>query len=1272
MRTEYSRSSASSSSSRSSSPGPSVPPTPSPGRPPSPDSEPTLSAASNSTTLESPPPGTPAYKPHSVGIGILSPQPILGPFSPHVTRASLLPLQARRSPVQTRPSVPDMSAARHTGSQLESMTQRLGTSTEDTRPSVPVPSPSLRLVTSAPTSSADTLDRSAESPSATSSAEQHSASGLRIHLPPPNPSSSSSTPSPPLLPPASTDIAPSTQLGGLALGRTSADTQPSTELAQVSADFNLDLTEFDADGLSALEKIYIFAKSRAGFHRVFITHALPHYLGSVATSTPAFGEEPDRISPDEAVEYILPILNGLAMDEVKEALAAELVPIVWWFITHCRLVEDDPSATTEPVTGVPEHDRPFCPGPTSSDGGTRDARPQQPEQTQLLPTEIPVQAFTPILGTLLLSPNGMVGGPARYAVVELLRRVRRADERDDHTDIPPSRGTLPSVDTRPSPVGRSIPSPSSDPHGDEDVEVDEATGIGLFGHHQRRMFEREIVQQVVIGMGRLDLPDEPMQEEPMEERQPYSMTPYPGTPMYHPGQPIVSPGDTTAVPTPTAAMQEPDSYFVMATSTRGSSSPKSPRPQPSASSIFASVATSMPAIASPSPLGPYNAALQAPSPNLSPSPPLLRSPSSVSTPSLVSSVSASSSSLESLRSPEIQTPIGISPVMPITGRIDETDAPALVSTALGYPSFPFPSSSLPRSASPAPGSPVSDLPSSQPARSTSETLAEQADALFHSASASEFGESVNEEEESGLGEEAAVGRLSSMSLMAAVTASGAIGEDTKAAFVTEVERVGRDHVYWVRREATFAVGALAKVVPEEVVLSSLLPLFRSLCEDTTWHVRHSVLFALPAILSRLSAPERRTLALSVILPLAMDESHKVRSAVLEALGEVMHTFADDVDGPPEELINLFLGIREDGSMRASPTEASQPFMNRPPRSAASESSYSDYTGTDAGPDADIYDDTARPLVCAFNYPAVALTLGRDRWPELRGLYLDLAQNTSYKVRRTLAASLGDLAKIVGEQHAKNDLMGVWWASICANEAEIRLKVIECLDVFVAAIGVNERREVLHGLENEISAGKLKTWREREEVVKKLKSLILIEGFERDVLRRLLLTGLDDSVAAVREAAVNAIPAFVRLWRGRPSLLEGLLDSIKTMARGDSFRKRTMFVTCSQALILSDQSDVVVQDASFWVVLSALAEDRIVDVRIRISRLLGLLYEKYAVADWSISERVHQLAQRLTGDSSHEVQAFARAIASGQQAYPYRSTESIRNTATFSRPPPPLS
>lgn len=73
-----------------------------------------------------------------------------------------------------------------------------------------------------------------------------------------------------------------------------------------------------------------------------------------------------------------------------------------------------------------------------------------------------------------------------------------------------------------------------------------------------------------------------------------------------------------------------------------------------------------------------------------------------------------------------------------------------------------------------------------------------------------------------VGEDAAVGRVASMSLIAAVTAAGVVSEATKRIFAAEVARVGRDHVYWVRREAAYALGALAKVVPREVLIDAMV------------------------------------------------------------------------------------------------------------------------------------------------------------------------------------------------------------------------------------------------------------------------------------------------------------------------------------------------------------------------------------------------------------------------------------------------------------------
>lgn len=181
-----------------------------------------------------------------------------------------------------------------------------------------------------------------------------------------------------------------------------------------------------------------------------------------------------QVSPLEAVEYVLPLLPSLAVDEgvflsgrgcpdltifsdeaVKEALSAELVSIMWWFLTvgfisrqilsvslnslhtqHCRMVEE----------------------PSDSNA---DFAPQSNEVTL-----VSAQAFTPILATLLLSSNGVVSGSARFAIVELLARIHRADDLGDQYADDPSHG--------------------------------------LFGRHERSLFEEEIIQQLVIGMGRLE------------------------------------------------------------------------------------------------------------------------------------------------------------------------------------------------------------------------------------------------------------------------------------------------------------------------------------------------------------------------------------------------------------------------------------------------------------------------------------------------------------------------------------------------------------------------------------------------------------------------------------------------------------------------------------------------------------------------------------------------------------------------------------------------
>jgi len=260
----------------------------------------------------------------------------------------------------------------------------------------------------------------------------------------------------------------------------------------------------------------------------------------------------------------------------------------------------------------------------------------------------------------------------------------------------------------------------------------------------------------------------------------------------------------------------------------------------------------------------------------------------------------------------------------------------------------------------------------------------------------------------------------------------------------------------------------------------------------------------------------------------MDESADVRGGVLEALGEIIYTFHNDsedklqppfndvtVESPPEELLGMFLGRTQDRRI----IDGQQPGDNKGPPGAAANRR----KALDA-----FFTDLSRPLICAFNFPAVALTLGRSKWPLLRETYLSLAQqNTIHMnhsaIQRILAASLGDLAKIIGPENAERDLIPVWWNVVKNDEDHIRMKAVECLSTFISALGKEGQMEVLTSTLQTWESGAFKGWREREVIARSLYDIMGVVGQEAwNVVVELETISLLDSVNAVREAGIYAV------------------------------------------------------------------------------------------------------------------------------------------------------
>ncbi|ETN97334.1 protein phosphatase 4 regulatory subunit 1 [Reticulomyxa filosa] len=163
-----------------------------------------------------------------------------------------------------------------------------------------------------------------------------------------------------------------------------------------------------------------------------------------------------------------------------------------------------------------------------------------------------------------------------------------------------------------------------------------------------------------------------------------------------------------------------------------------------------------------------------------------------------------------------------------------------------------------------------------------------------------------------------------------------------------------------------------------------LPIFKSLCQDTIWSVRKGCVESFVNV-SNAIHQESRSALVSLMEQFLNDvlfhsyfifclfSSRWVRNSAYEQLGPFLSTLRSD------QVSREFLKY----------------FTNIPNLSSA-----------EADADCTTH--------CAFNFPGVALALGKGRWEELHETYNALVRK-SFKSRKTLACSVHEICSILGTE-----------------------------------------------------------------------------------------------------------------------------------------------------------------------------------------------------------------------------------------------------------------
>ncbi|XP_062057346.1 serine/threonine-protein phosphatase 4 regulatory subunit 1 isoform X5 [Lepus europaeus] len=295
-------------------------------------------------------------------------------------------------------------------------------------------------------------------------------------------------------------------------------------------------------------------------------------------------------------------------------------------------------------------------------------------------------------------------------------------------------------------------------------------------------------------------------------------------------------------------------------------------------------------------------------------------------------------------------------------------------------------------------------------------------------------------------------------------------------------------------------------------------------------------------------------------------------------------------------------------------------------------------------------DTEIAKHCAYSLPGVALTLGRQNWHCLRETYETLASDMQWKVRRTLAFSIHELAVILGDQLTAADLVPIF-NGFLKDLDEVRIGVLKHLHDFLKLLHIDKRREYLYQLQEFLVTDNSRNWRFRAELAEQL--ILLLELYSpRDVydyLRPIALNLCADKVSSVRWISYKLVSEMVKkLHMATPPTfgVDLINELVENFGRCPKWSGRQAFVFVCQTVIEDDCLPMDQFALHLMPHLLTLANDRVPNVRVLLAKTLRqtLLEKDYFLASAGChQEAVEQTVMALQMDRDSDVKYFASVL-----------------------------
>uniref|UniRef100_A0A8C1C5H2 Phosphatase 2A Regulatory Subunit A helical domain-containing protein n=1 Tax=Cyprinus carpio carpio TaxID=630221 RepID=A0A8C1C5H2_CYPCA len=290
-------------------------------------------------------------------------------------------------------------------------------------------------------------------------------------------------------------------------------------------------------------------------------------------------------------------------------------------------------------------------------------------------------------------------------------------------------------------------------------------------------------------------------------------------------------------------------------------------------------------------------------------------------------------------------------------------------------------------------------------------------------------------------------------------------------------------------------------------------------------------------------------------------------------------------------------------------------------------------------------DTEIAKHCAFSLPGVALTLGRQNWHCLKNTYETLATDVQWKVRRTLAFSIHELAVILGDQLTAADLVPIF-NGFLKDLDEVRIGVLKHLYDFLKLLHADKRREYLYQLQEFMVTDNSRNWRFRYELAEQL--ILIIELYSHsdvyNYLRQIALNLCSDKVSEVRWISYKLV-SHVKLYacEAHDLGLNFINELIMRFCHCPKWVGRQAFAFICQAIVEEDCMPMEQFAQHLLPSLLSLSSDPVPNVRVLVAKALrqSVLEKPYFKDPGSAySDELEEALSELRMDKDRDVRFFA--------------------------------